>query len=190
MTGFAGRANLPVKELEILAEFTPKMKRVLLLFEADDPSSLGWRDDARVVAKKLGLNLIERDVSDPAGIKPMFDRMKRGQAQAVVFASNTIRHRFQMDVLTLATSYGMPMVGSRKDAVEQGALFSYSYDFAKVGRAAAGRYLDRVLKGTKPGDLPIEEVTEYELTVNRSVARRYGLNTPDAVLLRAERVID
>ena len=81
-------------------------------------------------------------------------------------------------------------VADEKDVVEQGALLSYSYDFAKVRRAAASRYVDPILKGTRPGDLLIEEVTEYELTVNRGVAKRFGLTTPDVVPLRAERVIE
>lgn len=74
--------------------------------------------------------------------------------------------------------------------VEQGAVFSYSYDFAKVGKAAAGRYIDRILTGARPGDLPIEEVTDDELTVNRAVAKRFGLSLSQAVLARATRVID
>ena len=84
----------------------------------------------------------------------------------------------------------MAMVGSRKDVVDAGALFSYSYDFAKVGRLAASRYVDRIIKGTKPGDLPIEEVTEYELVVNRGVAKRHGWNLPQTVTIRAERIIE
>jgi putative ABC transport system substrate-binding protein len=82
------------------------------------------------------------------------------------------------------------MVGSRKDMVAADALFSYSYDFAKVGRLAAGRYVDRVLKGTNPGDLPIEEVTEYELVVNRGVAQRHGWALSQTVLVRAGRIVD
>ena len=86
--------------------------------------------------------------------------------------------------------YDFRNVADEKDVVEQGAPLSYSYDFAKVGRAAASRYVDPILKGTGPGDLPIEEVAEYELTVNRGVAKRFGLTTPDVVPLRAERVIE
>ncbi|MBL8383576.1 MAG: ABC transporter substrate-binding protein [Burkholderiales bacterium] len=190
MTGFAGRAELPAKELEILREIAPRFTRVLLLFDSTDPSSLGWRDEARLAARKLGFILIERDAFELTQIRPIFERLARGEAEAVVFASNPVRHRHQKPVLEMATAKGMVMIGSRRDVVEAGALLSYSYDFGKVGAAAARRYVDPVLKGANPGELPIEEVTEYELVVNRGVAKRFGLTIPQAVLLRAERVID
>ncbi len=191
MTGFAGRPELPAKEMEILKEIAPKWTRVLLLFDSRDPASLGQREDARMAAKRLGVTLLERDVpTDSASVAQVFARLKRGDAEAVLFASNPLRHRFQSQVFRLANELGMAIAASRKDVVEQGALFSYSYEFAKIGNAAASRYVAPVLRGTKPGDLPIEEVTEYELVVNRGTAKKLGLVVPSAVLLRAERVIE
>jgi putative ABC transport system substrate-binding protein len=190
MTGFAGRAELPAKELEILHEIAPKLRRVLLLFDSRDAASIGWRGDVRKAAKILRVSLIERDAGDPDSLNMVFGKLKTGDAEAVLFASPTVRHRYQKQVLALASSRGMAMVGSRKDMVAAGALFSYSYDFAKVGRLAAGRYVDRVLKGTNPGDLPIEEVTEYELVVNRGVAQRHGWTLSQTVLVRAGRIVD
>ena len=190
MTGFAGRAEMAAKELEILKDMGPKIARVLLLFDLRDPGSIGWRDDARKAARLLGVTLLERGASDAAEIDAVFAKLKPGDAQAVTFASASLRHRRQMQVLALAQKLGMPMVGSRKDMVEKGALFAYSYDFPKVGRLAASRYVDRILKGKKPADLPIEEFTEYQLTVSRPVATRYGLSFPLPVLLRAETVIE
>ena len=190
MTGFAGRAEMAAKELEILKDMGPKIARVLLLFDPRDPGSIGWREDARKAARLLGVSLLERGASDAAEVDAVFAKLKPGDAQAVTFASASLRHRRQMQVLALAQKHGMPMVGSRKDVVEKGALFAYSYDFPKVGRLAAGRYIDRILNGKKPADLPIEEFTEYQLTVNRPVATRYGLTFPLPVLLRAETVIE
>jgi putative ABC transport system substrate-binding protein len=191
MTGFAGRPELPAKEMEILKEIAPRWTKVLLLFDSRDPASLGQREDARMAARKLGVTLLERNVeTNAAAIRHVFEHLKRGDAEAVLFASNPLRHRFQKQVMSLAAALGMGLAASRKDMVEQGALFSYSYEFAKVGNAAAARYVVPVLRGTRPGDLPIEEVTEYELVVNRGAAKRLGLSIPQAVLLRAERVID
>jgi putative ABC transport system substrate-binding protein len=190
MTGFAGRSELPAKELELLKEIAPKLGRALLLFDSSDPASMGWRNDVHKAARLLGVRLVERDVTDPASLKAVFQKLKPKDAEAVLFASNVIRHRYQKLVLSLATDLGMAMVGIRKDLVEQGALFSYSYDFAKVGRATAGRYLEKVLKGAKPGELAIEEVTEYELVVNRGVAKRHGWSLSQSVLLRAARIVE
>lgn len=190
MTGFAGRAELPAKEIEILREMRPKLSRIVLLHDSRDPGSAGWRADAQGAARRFGITLVEHDVPDPGQLRAVLARLKPGEAEAVVFASNVIRHRYQGAVLEPAAKLGMAMVGSRGDVVEKGALFSYSYDFAKVGKAAASRYLDRILKGAKPGELPIEEVTEYELVINAGVARRLGWTLPQGVLLRAERVIE
>ena len=191
MTGFAGRAELPVKELEILHEIAPRLSRALLVFDSHDAASVGWRGDVRRAANALGVPLLERDARDPASIDAVFAGLKAGDAEAVLFASTSVRHRHQKQVLPLATARGMAMVASRKDlVVDGGALFSYSYDFSKVGRAAVSRYIHPVLRGTHPGDLPIEEVTEYELVVNRGVASRHGWNLSQVVLVQAERIVE
>ena len=135
----------------------------------------------------MGFTLVERDTSNVAGIRQAFARLKPGEVEAVVFASNGIRHRYMSVILPLAQAHKVLMIaGGRKDLVKQGVLFSYGYNYAKVGRATAGRYLDRVLKGIAPRDLPIEEITEYELTVNGGVAKRSGLTLPQSILVRAD----
>lgn len=186
ITGFAGRIELPGKEMEILRDIAPRLKRILLLYDAHERASITWRADSRVAAKLLGFILVERDVSDATGIKQVFARLKPREVEAVLFASNGIRHRYMSVVLPLAQAHKVLMATGRKDLVKQGVLFSYGYDFAKVGRATAGRYVDRVLKGAAPRALPIEEVTEYELTVNRSLAKRAGLTIPQSILVRAD----
>jgi putative ABC transport system substrate-binding protein len=122
-------------------------------------------------------------------VRKVFGSLKPGAVEAVVIASYVIRHRYQMLVLQLATEKKIAAIGSRRDVVEKGALFAYAYDFAKVGRAAAARYVDPILKGARPGDLPIEEVTDNELVVNGGVARRHGWTIPQSILLRAARII-
>ena len=190
MTGFAGRALLIAKELELLKELAPKLKRALLLFDSGDSASVAGRDEARNAARKLAVTLVERDVSDTASLKAVFARLKPKEVEAVITASYVIRHRFQKLVLQLATEKGIAMIGSRKDVVEQGALFTYAYDFAKVGRATPSRYIVPILRGAKAGELPIEEVTDNELVVNREVANRHGWPLPQSILLRTAQVIE
>jgi putative ABC transport system substrate-binding protein len=190
MTGFAGRAELPAKELEFLRDITPKLTRILLLFDGREPASTAWRADARLGAQRLKFTLIERDVANAEGVTRVFDELKPGAAEALMFASPGLRHRHMKHGFTLAQANRILVVASRKDLVEQGALFAYSYDFAKVGQLAAGRYVDRVLKGTLPRDLPVEEVTDYELIVNAGALKRVGLTLPQAVRVRADKVIE
>ena len=190
ITGFGGVAALPGKELEILKEMKPALSKVLLLVHPADPASLAWRDDARVAARILGVTLVERAASNAADLQAIFAALKPRTAEAVLFASGTLHHRHSKLVLALATKHGMPLVANRKAWVEQGALFAYNYDFGKVGRLAASRYVDRILKGKKPADLPFEEITEYQLVINRAAAKRYGMSLPQSVLIRAHEVIE
>ena len=147
---------------------------MLLLFDPRDAASLRLR----------------RDAHDLPTLNMVFENLKPDTAEAVLITSTSIRHRFQKPVLELATARAMAMVGSRQDMVDAGALFSYSYDLAKVGRLTASRYVDRILKGTRPADLPIEEMTEYQFVVNRGVAKRHGWTFSEAVLLRAHRIVE
>jgi putative ABC transport system substrate-binding protein len=190
MTGFAGRGLLVAKEMELLKELAPKLKSALLLFDSSDPSSLATREEARVAARSLAVALVERDVTHPDRLKAAFDTLKPKDAEVVLIASHVIRHRYQMAALQLATERGMAMVGARRDVVLAGALFTYSYDFAKVGRATASRYIDPILKGAKAGDLPIEEITDNRLVVNQRVMKRHGWTIPPALDARGAEFVE
>lgn len=190
ITGLGGFAELAGKNMQILKEMKPKLSKVLLLVDPGDPASTGWRDEARAGASVLGIKLVERSASDAAGLQRLFAALKPGTAEAVLFASGVLQHRHQALVLALASKHGMPLVATRKAWVEQGALFAYNFDFARQGRLAANRYIDRILKGKLPADLPLEEITEYQLVVNRATAKRYGMSLPQSVLIRAHEVIE
>ena len=190
ITGLGGFADLPGKNMQILKEMKPKLSKVLLLVDPADPASAGWRDEARTGAGILGIKLVERSASNAAELQRLFAALKPGTAEAVLFASGVLQHRHQALVLALATKHGMPLIATRKAWVEQGALFAYNFDFARQGRLAASRYVDRILKGKLPADLPFEEITEYQLVVNRATAKRYGMGLPQSVLIRAHEVIE
>ena len=190
ITGLGGFAELAGKNMQILQEMKPRLSKVLLLVDPGDPASTGWRDEARAGASVLGIKLVERSASDAAGLQRLFAALKPGTAEAVLFASGVLQHRHQALVLALATKHSLPLVATRKAWVEQGALFAYNFDFARQGRLAANRYIDRILKGKLPADLPLEEITEYQLVVNRATAKRYGMSLPQSVLIRAHEVIE
>lgn len=190
ITGLGGFAALAGKNMQILKEMKPKLSKVLLLVDPRDPASAGWRDEARTGAGILGIKLVERSASNAAELQRLFAALKPGTAEAVLFASGVLQHRHQALVLALATKHHLPLVATRKAWVEQGALFAYNFDFARQGRLAANRYIDRILKGKLPADLPFEEITEYQLVVNRVAAKRYGMILPQSVLIRAHEVIE
>jgi putative ABC transport system substrate-binding protein len=190
MTGFGGRAQLPAKEMEILREIAPRVRHVLLLFDSQERASIAWRKDARDAAERLGFTLHERDAHDEDGVRRVFSALKPGEVEVVMFAANGLRHRHMRVLIAQAQAASLLLVGNRRDEVERGALFAYSYDFSSVGHAAAGRYLHRVLRGESPASLPIEEVTEYGLAVNAAVARKAGLVLSPSVQIRAEKIFD
>ena len=105
-------------------------------------------------------------------------------------ASPDLRTLFAGLILTLATERRIPVAGNRAELVALGALFSYADDLRAIGRVAASRYIDRILKGAKPAELPVEEISEFKLVINLKTARTLGLTISQSMRLRADRVIE
>jgi putative ABC transport system substrate-binding protein len=117
-------------------------------------------------------------------------RLARPRLDGVFVGSPDLRVKFHSVILRLASARRLPMVGHRREWVEQGALFSYADNIRAIGRAAATRYIDRILKGAKPADLPVEEVSEFELVINLKTAKALGLTISPSLLLRADQIIE
>lgn len=189
-TGFAGIGNVPGKELALFKELMPTLKRVLVLSADSDPVSRRWLAEIRTVSTALKLQLDERAVSGANQVESVFKSLKPGAVDGVFVASPDLRVRLHSLILRLASERRLPMVGHRKEWVALGALFSYSDNIRAVGRAAAIRYVEPILKGKKPSDLPVEEVSEFELAVNLKTARDFGLTLAPSALARANHVIE
>ena len=190
ITGFAGLGNTPAKEMEIFKEVVPQLRRPLVLFEDRDPASLRWLAAVRRAATTLKLQVVERQVANTTDLERVFAAVKPGDVDGVFIASPDLRTKFPALILHLATKRRLPLAGHRKEWVEGGALFSYNDNLRAIGRAAAVRYVDRILKGAKPADLPVEEVTQFELIINLKTAKVLGLTVPTALLVRADEVIE
>jgi putative tryptophan/tyrosine transport system substrate-binding protein len=190
LTGFAGVGNVPAKELALFKEMVPGLRRLLVLSAHGDPASGRWLTDIRKVGTTLKLRLDERVISDETEAERLFRSLKEDDVDGVFPASPDLRVRFMSLLLRLAYERRLPMVGPRKEWVAQGALFCYADNVWKIGRAAASRYIDRILKGAKPRDLPVEEVSEYELVINLKTAKALGLTIPPSVLARADQLIE
>jgi putative ABC transport system substrate-binding protein len=190
ITGFAGLGNTPAKEMEIFKEAVPQLRRPLVLFGAGDPVSPRWLAEVRRAAITLKFEAVERQVADATDLERIFAAVKPGDVDGVFIASPDLRTKFSALILDLATKRRLPLAGHRKEWVERGALFSYNDNLRAIGRAAAARYVDRILKGARPADLPVEEVTQFELVINLKTAKALGLTIPKALLLRADQVIE
>ncbi len=124
----------------------------------------------------------------PADIERVFDARPRGEVDGVYVLSPNLQVKFSALVIRLATERGLPVPGYRKEWVAPGALFSYAPDVRAVGREAA-TYVDKMLKGTKPADLPVQRATRLELVINLKTAEAQGLTTPPTLLFQADEVI-
>jgi putative ABC transport system substrate-binding protein len=188
MTGFAGVGDIAPKRIELFKEVDPRLRRVLVFIDSKDPATVGPLAGVRETAKNLKLRLIERDVATQGDIERVFGSLKRADIDGAFVVSTSLNTKFPSLFIRLASEKGVPVAGFRKEWVEQGALFSYGHDLAAVG-APAATYVDKILKGAKPADLPVEQPTKFELIINLKAAKQIGLTIPPNVLVRADKVI-
>lgn len=189
LTGFVTYPVSLSKQVELFRELVPRLRRVLVLIDPEDPSMPRGLAEIRKAAAMLKLQLMEREAANQADIERVFTAVKRGDVDGVFVGSERLRAKFSSLVIRLASEKRFPIASHRKEWVEQGALFSYAADVASVGRAAAAQYVDKILKGAKPADLPVEELSKFEFVINLKVAKALGLTIPSAVLNRADKVI-
>ncbi len=188
LTGFAGLGDVPAKRLEFFKELVPRLRRVLVLIEPQDPVTRRVLGEVEKAGAALKLQLVEREVSHEADIQGVFRSLKRGEVDGVFVASPNLYSKFSSLILRLASERNIPVASHWKGWVEQGALFSYSGNLQSVGGDAA-RYVDKILKGAKPADLPVQELSRFELVINLKTAKALGLTIPQSVLIRADQAI-
>jgi putative ABC transport system substrate-binding protein len=140
------------------------------------------------VAKPLGVVVQEVTVRGPGELETAFSAMKRARADALILGENTRFGAERQRIVDLAIRYRLPMIVAAKEYAEAGALASYRTDYLDLFRRAA-LYVDKILTGAKPADLPIEQPTKFELVINRKTARALSLTIPRHLLDRADQVI-
>lgn len=188
MTGFVAWPVSNGKQVELFKELVPDLGSLLLLVHPSDPVGRRWLDEMRKAGKALKLRLIEREATDQAALERVIRSINREEVGGVLVASQILRNSYSAIIIRLMSEKRLPLGMHRKAWVERGALFSYSADLASVGRAAAP-YVDKLLKGTKPADLPVDQVSRFELVINLKSANQLGLKIPQSVLFRANEVI-
>jgi putative ABC transport system substrate-binding protein len=180
--------ELSGKRLEILKEAIPGMTRVAVAFNRLNPGTRSLYNETETVAARLGLKALPLDIQFPDGVDAAFAEAVRLRADAVVIISDgaTIVHRAQLGSAGL--KHRMPTIFANKTYSEGGGLMSYGPDIIEVWHRAA-MYVDRILKGARPADMPIEQPTKFELVISLKTAKAIGLTIPPSLLQRADGVI-
>jgi ABC-type uncharacterized transport system substrate-binding protein len=180
------------KRLEPLKQVVPGVTRVAVLWQ---PGGLGERTEqdqlkeADVAAQALGVRVQFVEAKGPADIDRAFSDMTRARAGALTVLTGVMLFGERRRLVDLAAKNRLPAVYGWRDAVNAGGLMSYGADLADLFRRAA-THVDKILKGAKPGDLPIEQPTKFELVINLKTAKALGLTIPPSLLLRADQVIE
>ena len=180
--------ELSGKRLEILKEAIPGITRVAAAFNTLNPGTRSLFKETEAAATKLGLKALPLDIHFPDGVERAFAEAVRLRASAVVIISDgaTIVHRAQLG--SAALQHHLPTIFANKTYLEGGGLMSYGPDIIAVWRRAA-TYVDRVLKGAKPADMPIEQPAKFEFVINLKTAAALGLAIPPGLLQRADELI-
>jgi ABC-type uncharacterized transport system substrate-binding protein len=188
VTGFAGLPDYPAKQLEIFAEILPRLRRILFLIDPQDPVTPRQLAEVRQAAATLRLERVERHATDETDVRRVFASLRPRAVDGVFVVSPNLYLRFTSLIMTSALAKRLPVAWHQRHGATEGALFSYGSDLAAVGVEAA-RYIDKILKGADPGELPVQQFARFELIVNLKTAKALGITIPPAVLLRADEVI-
>jgi putative ABC transport system substrate-binding protein len=177
------------KRLELLKETVPKLARVAVLYEPANPSSaLELKEVLPVAARALKLTIQAWEVRATEEFERVFTAQSKGRSDGLYVSPGALMNTNRKRIVGFALTSRLPSVYGRKDYVDEGGLMYYGADEADSNRRVA-YYVDRILKGTKPADLPVEQPTKFELVINLKAAKQIGLTIPPEVLARADKVI-
>jgi putative tryptophan/tyrosine transport system substrate-binding protein len=190
VTGLAVlNAELSAKRLEVLKEVVPGLSRVAVLWNASNPANgLAWRD-TEGAARTLGVTLQSYEVRETKDFASAFATMTRERPDAVSALQDAVTLQHRQEIIDFALQQRLPSMFVGKEWVQEGGLLSYGDVLPERYRRAAD-LVDRILKGAKPADLPVEQPTKFELVVNLKTAKSLGLTIPETFLLRADQVIE
>ena len=181
-------SELVGKRLELLKEVIPQLFRVAVLWTPSHPASTIWRR-TEVVAQSLGVQLQGAEIRERDDLELAFVAIKRERAEALLMLRNPLVNDLTKRIANLAAASRLPAIYDEQRFPELGGLMSYGVNLADVDRRAA-IYIDKILKGANPADLPIERPTKFELVINLKTAKALGLKIPAHLLMEADKVIE
>src|SRR5215470_7565516 len=182
------QAELASKRVELLREIVPALRRLAVIGYAGSGPSLVELEQAYVAGQSLGLDAVKIEIHRMEDIAPAFERV-RGNSQALYVVSNPLINANRIRISTLALGARMATICGFREYVEVGALMSYGPNLPALFRRA-GEFVDKILRGAKPGDIPVEQPTKFDLIINLTTAKALGLTIPESFLLRADEVLE
>ena len=189
LTGFSQVVlDITQKHIELLKMMLPKSARLAALLNPGNPANLDVLKSVQGVAGHFGLKILQADARTPEEIEHAFAEMRRERAEAVLVAADGFFIGQRPQIVALATAYRLPSMFAYREDVQAGGLMSYGQNVADFYRRAA-TYVDKILKGAKPGELPIEQPMNIHLAINGKTAKALGITIPQSLLLRADEVI-
>jgi len=180
--------DLSSKRIELLLEVVPGLRRLAILANAAYPAAVVEIGEVQAAARTLGFEVAIPEIRRAEDIAPAFEALK-GQTQAVYVAPDPLMFTHRIQINNLALGARLAMISFAREYVEAGALMSYGPNYSDLFRKAA-EYVDKILRGAKPGDLPVQQPTKFELVINLTTAKVLGLTLPATLLARADEVIE
>ena len=190
VTGLSNQASDTVgKRLELLREVIPGIHRLAILANIGSPIGVLQMHEAQAAASSLGLAATTLEIRQAEDIASAFEALIRGQPEALYVVSDLLTTNNRVRIITLAQSVRLPTISDFREWVEAGALMSYGANFPDLFRRAAA-FVDKILHGAKPADLPVEQPTKFDLAVNLTTAKALGIEVPPTLLAIANEVIE
>jgi putative ABC transport system substrate-binding protein len=187
VTGFSLLAtDLAGKRIELLREVVPGLRRLGIMGNSGNPLVVREIGETEEAARTLGLDFVTSGISRPEDIGPAFEALE-GRADALFIILDTFINSNRLPIVTLGAR--LPTMHGLRELVVAGGLMSYAANFPDLFRRTAG-VVDKILRGSKPGDIPVEQPTKFDLVINLKTAKALGLTIPEAFLLRADEVIE
>jgi len=181
-------ADLGGKRVELLREVIPDLRRLAILSNVGNAATASEMIQVAQSARTLGLEVVNSEIRRSEDITPAIEALK-GRADAIYVQADRLMNTNRVRISTLALGARRPTLGGIREYVEAGGLMSYGPNFPDLFRRAA-EYVDKILRGAKPDDLPVEQPTKFDLVVSLTTAKVLGLNVPEAFLVRADEVIE
>jgi ABC-type uncharacterized transport system substrate-binding protein len=189
VTGLSNyQSEAAAKRLELLREVTPGLRRLAILVNADNPTAKLEVPEVETTARTLGLDVFTLEIRRAEEIAPAIEAFKN-RADALYVCSDFLMFNHRVRIITLALATRLPTIYGEREVVEAGGLMSYGTNFPDLFRRTAD-HVDKILRGTKPGDIPVEQPTKFDLVINLTTAKALGLAIPESFLLRADEVIE
>jgi len=181
--------ELGAKRLELLKETVPSIRRVAVLWDSSNPVMVGEWESTKTAARQLGLEVVPGDAAGEQSFEKVFEEIRRHRVDAIVTLIDLRTASYRQIIPEFALKHRLPSITGLEAFADNGGLMTYAPDFGDLSRRSAA-YVDKILRGARPGDLPIQQPTQYNLVINLKTARTLGIKIPEHILQRADRIIE